>query len=208
MWSEGDTVVLRSVFRGHIRVAFPHRLVESTQERVVLYLAPGTRWKRFAGPPLHDVDDLESHDWSLRDATWERTRCLRTTQFGAAHSVDHYWDAATGEFLHWYVNLQEPLRPSPVGFDTRDQALDVIIQPNGTWSWKDEDHLAAAVERGRFTAAEAAAVRAEANRVIEAWPFPTGWENWRPDPEWKLPRLPPRWDAPSSAGVGLQQSLQ
>ncbi len=196
MWSEGDTVVLRSVFRGHIRVAFPHRLIEAAGNSVALFLAPGTRWKRFAGPLLHDVDDLESHDWSLRAATWERTRCLRTTRFGAAHSVDHYWDAATGEFLCWYVNLQEPLRPSPVGFDTRDQALDVVIQPDGAWVWKDEDHFAAAVEHGVFTTAEGVAILAEAERVIEEWPFPTGWEDWCPDPAWPLPRLPPRWDAP------------
>jgi hypothetical protein len=195
MWSKGDTIVLRSIYRGHIRVAFPHRLVESTNDGVALYLAPGTRWKRFVGPPLHGVQDLESHDWSLQDAVWERTHCLRTTRFGAAHSVDHYWDAATGEFLCWYVNLQEPLRPSPVGFDTRDQALDVVIDPDGTWTWKDEDHLAAAVERGRFTPGEAAAVRAEAERVIEAWPFPTGWEDWRPDPAWVPAGLPARWDA-------------
>ncbi len=153
-------------------------------------------WKRFVGPPLHRVEDLESHDWSLQDAVWERMRCLRTTRFGAAHSVDHYRDAPTGTFLCWYVNLQEPLRPSPIGFDTRDQALDVVIDPDGTWSWKDEDHLAAAVERGRFTCGEAAAVRAEAERVIEAWSFPTGWEDWRPDPAWVPARLPARWDAP------------
>ena len=194
MWSDGDTVVLRSVFRGHIRVAIPHRLIEATDSGVALYLAPGTPYKRFVGPPLHDVDDFDRYDWSLRDATWERTHCLRTTAFGAAHSVDHYWDATTGAFLHWYVNLQEPLRRSGVGFDTRDQALDVVARADGTWQWKDEDHVAAAVARGWFTRQEAAAVRAEAERAIEQWPFPTGWEDWRPAAGWPRPLLPPGWD--------------
>ena len=30
-------------------------------------------------------------------------------------------------------------------------------------------------------------VRAEAARVLEEWPFPTGWEDWRPDPSWPVP---------------------
>jgi hypothetical protein len=160
---------------------------------------------RFTSPPVPRGNDSlirRSTGWTIWSLTTgrcgtrcgERTHCLRTTRFGAAHSVDHYWDAATGEFLCWYVNLQEPLRPSPVGFDTRDQALDVVIEPDGTWSWKDEDHLAAAVERKHFMPREAAAVRAEAERVIEAWPFPTGWEAWRPDLGWAPMRLPARWD--------------
>jgi hypothetical protein len=41
---------------------------------------------------------------------------------------------------------------------------------------------------------DAAAVRAEAARVLEEWPFPTGWEDWRPDPYWPIPQLPVGWD--------------
>ena len=31
-------------------------------------------------------------------------------------------------------------------------------------------------------------------RVLEEWPFPTGWEDWRPDPSWPIPQLPDGWD--------------
>jgi len=27
------------------------------------------------------------------------------------------------------------------------------------------------------------------------WPFPTGWENWEPDPAWWVPELPPEYSA-------------
>jgi len=42
-------------------------------------------------------------------------------------------------------------------------------------------------------------IRAEGERVarlIERWepPFSDGWEDWRPDPAWPLPVLPPGWD--------------
>ena len=71
------------------------------------------------------------------------------------------------------------------------------------------------VLRGDFSNAEAAAVRAEGERVVTARPWPTGWEEWRPDPEWTLPSLPDDWHTvdrlphddgltwgPSVAGIG------
>jgi hypothetical protein len=60
--------------------------------------------------------------------------------------------------------------------------------------WKDEDELAHAVELELFSAEEAAAIRAAGERVIAARPWPTGREDWRPDPAWALPRLPKGWD--------------
>jgi hypothetical protein len=50
----------------------------------------------------------------------------------------------------------------------------------GTWHWEDEDDFAEAQALGVFTPAEAAAVRAEGERVIAARPWPTGLESWRP----------------------------
>jgi hypothetical protein len=31
---------------------------------------------------------------------------------------------------------------------------------------------------------------------VEAWlaPFAEGWETWTPDPEWRLPSVPPGWE--------------
>jgi predicted RNA-binding protein associated with RNAse of E/G family len=137
------------------------------------------------------VDDLASHDWSLRESVW-RNDALRITRFGDAHSLWLFW--RDGVFTGWYVNLQDPLRPTSLGWDTRDHTLDITVEPDGTWSWKDEDHLAAAVARGRFSEEEARAIRAEGERVIAERPWPTGWEEWRPDPSWVRPQLPDGWD--------------
>nr|MBA2475753.1 DUF402 domain-containing protein [Actinomycetota bacterium] len=57
--------------------------------------------------------------------------------------------------------------------------------------WKDEDELDEAASLGLL---DAAAVRAEAERVLADPPWPTGWEQWRPDPSWPAPRLPAGWD--------------
>ncbi len=59
---------------------------------------------------------------------------------GASHSVYVHW-GRDGEFLGWYVNLEDPWRETALGFDTTDHLLDVWIDPDRTWRWKDEDHL-------------------------------------------------------------------
>jgi hypothetical protein len=89
------------------------------------------------------------------------------------------------------VNFEQPLRRSRVGFDTFDEKLDLIVRPDGSYRWKDEDELEQAAALGLVDADE---VRAEAQRVIREWPFPTGWEHWRPDPSWPVPQLPAGWD--------------
>jgi len=61
-----------------------------------------------------------------------------------------------------------------------DHALDLLIDPDGTWHWKDEDDFLEAQGFGVFTPGQAAAVRAEGERVMAARPWPTGWEEWRP----------------------------
>jgi hypothetical protein len=50
------------------------------------------------------------------------------------------------------------------------------------------------VHRGIFTAAQAAEIRAKGERMLALQPWPTGWEDWQPDPGWQAPSLPPGWD--------------
>jgi len=49
------------------------------------------------------------------------------------------------------------------------------------------------VELGLLSVEEAADVRAEGERVLAEWPFPTGWEDWRADPAWPVAQLPADW---------------
>ena len=93
------------------------------------------------------------------------------------------------------MNLEAAWQPFALGFDTEDHILDIWVERDGTWRWKDEDELEVALETGFVTPEEAAAIRAEGERVVAEWPFPTGWEDWEPDPSWPVPRLPAGWDA-------------
>ena len=79
-------------------------------------------------------------------------RMLMFGPLDAAHTISLHWDHATDTFLGWYVNLQEPMRPSAIEFDTFDQMLDIWIEPDGSWRWKDWDELIEAEQVGIFAA--------------------------------------------------------
>ena len=108
------------------------------------------------------------------------------------------WNEA-GEMVCWYINLQEPMRRSRIGYDTRDQLLDIVFSPDlSSWTWKDENELEEAIGYGFFTQERADAVRRAGEEVIElvergdAWW--TRWNDWAPDPTWPIPALPDDWD--------------
>ena len=174
--------------------AVPTRVISA--EGPALWLPDGTIVKSptIDGRPIRDVSlrDRLTRPRGIADRVW-RNGIVILGRPGRAHAIWHFWDGS--RFRGWYVNLEEPWRPFRHGFDTSDHVLDLTVDPDGSWSWKDEDELEEAVELGAFSAEEAASFRAEGERVIAEWPFPTGWEEWRPDPEWPLPTVPYDWDA-------------
>jgi predicted RNA-binding protein associated with RNAse of E/G family len=94
----------------------------------------------------------------------------------------------------WYVNIERPQRRTPLGFDYEDELLDVWIAVGAKPELLDEDELEEAVRRGFVSGERAAEIRAIAAYVLERRPWPTGLEDWRPDPGWQMPDLPPGWD--------------
>ena len=162
-------------------MAAPLRVVHADDELLVTWLAPRTPYMRPA------VRAALPFGQPLVNRPWKAPGVLQVTPRRAAHSIWIFRDA-------WYVNLQEPLRPTPLGADTRDQLLDVVRYRAGGWRLKDVDELEAAVAAGHVPPDEAAAIHAEAERVIATDPFPTGWERWRADPRWPVPELPEGWD--------------
>jgi hypothetical protein len=189
----GDPVLLRSIYREQVRWTFPHRYVGEWDGRTGIYCQPGNRGKlikRAAGENYLDtwVTDSPPFDW-----TWQRTHRLAFMRAGDAHTVEVTWDEEWN-LLGWYVNLQAPLVVNGSFFDTTDWALDVTVEPNGRWAWKDEADFAQAIELGVFAGIDPAVVRAEGKRVIAERPWPTGWETWRPPARWAPLPLPGNWD--------------
>jgi len=191
MWSEGDIVLKRSIYRGNVRWTFPHRYVGDWDGRIGLYCGPGNQGKAMRRGP-----DGYLRRWMTDappfDTEWEQTHVLRFERAGARHSIEIYWKT-DWEHWSWYVNLQSPVVVNGRFVDTTDEALDIVVAPDGGWRWKDEDELAEGVELGIWSEEEAAEIRAEGERVVAAAPWPTGWEDWRPPEDWGPLGLPRDW---------------
>jgi hypothetical protein len=197
-WEPGDVIALREVWRGTVFEARPVNVVEDAPSQAVLYLPIGARVAvaldedehklRLPDRPWH-LGFHEAGTWSVLSFAWPDTPYAVLLLRNADDAVDG-----------WYVNIQEPLRRTALGFDTVDHALDVVISPDRTgWTWKDEDELAAAIDAGLFTAEEADGFRAAGERgvrrvLLEEPPFDRDWLAWRPDPTWGMPQLPVGWD--------------
>ncbi len=191
----------REVWRGKVWTARPVTVVQDSPDLVVLYLCPGTRWKIPAGNRDRWRHALQTGDWQLVDVTWMwGGDTLFLIRPGEAHAVIMMWRHETRELRDWYINLQEPLRRTAIGFDYMDQELDIIVKPDlSGWVWKDEEEFQKDVETGLTTPDQAREIRAEAERVLErvrakASPFSDGWESWRPPAGWPIPSLPEGWD--------------
>lgn len=103
----------------------------------------------------------------------------------------------------WYINLEQPWRRTTVGFDTRDDVLDVTVADDlSDCRLKDEDELQHAVRVGLFSEAEAESIRLVAEIAIgdvkqRWWPFDEStWSAIRPIEDLPLPVLPEGWDCP------------
>lgn len=175
-------------------------VVADDPDLLVLYRPPGTPYRELVtddGHPLPrvmDPDAIRSLRGRQRDGRWPHGPSLLLTPTGAARAVLLNW-SEDWEFQRWYVNLQQPTIRIDDGFEMTDQFLDIVVQPNGDWEWKDEDELEDAVLTGRLTEGEASEVRGEGERIIADMlarraPFDGSWRDWRPDPTWSMPALP------------------
>ena len=168
-------------------------VVSDTEDLLVLYMPGGSP----LGFPPEDFFG-GPHPWSGKER-WEGHGVLQLQRPGEMHAVWVFWQGPKRELGAWYVNIQEPFRRSSIGFDTQDLELDIVIDPHGSWRWKDDEHMEDWIARGRWTRAEVDGIRAEGGRVtaeLEAgrrW-WSDEWASWEPDPAWPVPELPLGWE--------------
>ena len=192
----GETIALRQTWDGSVWAARPATVVEDAPEQTMLFVPIGVRWMA----PFHDGKRLKipQPEFELVPQRYEEAHVLSfswpDTWYAVLLFLRQDWEPWS-----WYVNLEEPLRRTAIGFDTLDHELDVIIELDGSWRWKDEDDLAESISRGVIHAEEEPRLRADGERAMRRIvdrepPFDRDWTVWRPDPAWPVPVLPEGWD--------------
>lgn len=196
----GQAIVIREIWQDKIWSARPAIVVQDTAELIACYILPNSLWKKPRSEKGERVRpaDRPKYGWVLRDATWLDISLLRLSIPGQPYSVLIFRDTR-GSLTRWYINLEDPLVHTRLGFDFHDQILDVILTPDlSSWYWEDEDELEEAVAAGLVSSEKEQSLYADGRAVVELLQTGksifNGWTKWRPDPSWPVPVLPAGWD--------------
>ena len=195
-FARGEAVALREIWNGRVWSARAAIVVEDREDQTTFFV------------PAEAMRMAAVRDGAMLRIPQDGFELAPRTS-GEAPALSFGWpDRWHGTLLfflpdgrprNWYVNLQEPLRRTDVGFDYLDLKLDVIVEMEGSWLWKDEDELAEAIAQGLVPAEDEARLRAEGERAVRRIvdrepPFDRDWTTWSPDPDWPAPALPDAWD--------------
>ncbi|MGQ0434517.1 MAG: DUF402 domain-containing protein [Microthrixaceae bacterium] len=200
----GSQIVWRSRPGGDVGYVFGCRvLLDEPEVAAVVQTTGSPIMRRIAqrGGPRGRSFVPGTWDGSRREVAWDQPPCVRLHPIGRSYSVIRTWNAADERFHGWYVNLEQPWIRTTVGFDSRDDVLDVTTSSDlSQWHLKDADELDFAVKVGLFTTADARAIHATAESTAEdivhrRWPFDDAtWDRVLP-PELLAPSsLPDGWD--------------
>lgn len=198
-WPAGQNITLRGV---GIKVfwAFPTIVVQDKPDLVVLYMPAGVLGRNVAHKPT-TKELFSPAEIKIVECSWQRTDVLMLIVPNEAFSTYLMWETGTKNLNCWYVNLQEPIRRTGIGFDTMDHTLDVVIRPDlSEWAWKDEDEFAEAQKAGFYSGEKAREIWAEGEKAVrlitvERRALYEEWKNWQADPQWVIPKLSPHWEA-------------
>jgi predicted RNA-binding protein associated with RNAse of E/G family len=212
-FAAGRTVLYRNFSAGELSAARPCRVISDDDRGLLLWLARGSavlNWRAMDGRGIREMPFAEWVALEHRPVatTWQGPGLLKFVPPNADHSV---WFFRNDEdrFAEWYVNLEDRAvrwdDGAAAGIDVTDHDLDIVVHPDRTWEWKDEDEFAEhlAVPE-HYWVADEAAVWAEGHRVIKLiesgeFPFDGTWTDFDPDPTWPIPtEVPPGWNRPKA----------
>jgi protein associated with RNAse G/E len=204
LWRSGDVIVWRGVFRNRLWHAQTVIVVKDTPEEMCVTLLPGTECVAPEGY-LDGKDSakrrwsFKDKDWKLENYAWRTNRLLILLEPDTYYSTMYFWRADSNDFLLYYINFQLPFQRSHCGIDTLDLDLDLIINPDLSFRWKDEDDYQKAIDHEvimpEWTQAIEIAKKEIFNKLEKRqYPYDGSWLNWMPDPDWLPPKLPKNWD--------------
>ena len=203
-WRSGDVIVWRGVFRNRVWHAQPVIVIKDTPEEMCVTLLPGTECVAPEGY-LDGKDSakrrwsFKEKDWKLENYAWRTNRLLILLEPDTYYSTMFFWRADSNDFLLYYINFQLPFQRSHCGIDTLDLDLDLIIYPDFSFRWKDEDDYQKAIDHEVIMPEWTQAIEIAKNEIFNKlekrqYPYDGSWLNWMPDPDWLPPKLPENWD--------------
>jgi hypothetical protein len=210
-FAPGRPVLRRHYMRDHelARVWVGH-VAADDRHGLWLWFASGSAWCSAGAADGRTFREVPFTDWgrverTLHHGTWTGD-VLMLHPTGAAYSVWLFFQ--DGQFTAWYVNLERAAvrwvnDDGLVGIDTIDYDLDIVVSPDRSWRWKDEDEFADhLLSPETYWVDDEAAVRASGAEVVKlieagAFPFDGTMTDFRPDPLWRVPtEFPAGWDRP------------
>jgi hypothetical protein len=205
LWNKGDNVLLRGIYDNHPVYVQSLRVVKDTPEETALLIWPGAEcvapsgyihfghaaWDRWA--------ETLSNTLHLEKYFWHTNRFLILLEPEKFHSTIYIWNATSDQFICYYINFQLPFRRTPLGFDTFDLDLDIVIEPSYEWHWKDVEEYRQGIATGGIRSDWIREIEHAQSEVFDrierhAYPLDAFWLNWRPDPTWSAPILPRNWE--------------
>jgi hypothetical protein len=192
VWSARSVIVVKDGPTGTVllltpgaQCAFPAGYWHWRKDRDAQY---GTRWQTAA-----------SGQFDLRRFAWSTNRILIFLEGEKYYSCWPYWEAASDQFKGYYINYELPFKRSPCGFDTLDLDLDIVIDPQYHWEWKDEAEYREGIRTGGIKPEWAWGIEQAHAEVFEriarrSPPLDGSWVDWRPDPAWAAPSLLDGWE--------------
>ena len=94
-------------------------------------------------------DDLA---WEMVPRKWRTVVTLRLKSPSAMWSLWVFWDEGMSSLKASYINFDAPFKRTPLGFDTWDMFLDIVVAPDRkSWRYKDEDEFVDAISAGICT---------------------------------------------------------
>jgi hypothetical protein len=175
VFAPGTTVTVREVLHGRAWLHFPELVITDDGEVLATVQDDGC-------PFTFPDHPFGPHPWSHLTA-WRGPTVLKLRRTGDAYSVWKFFDGDA--FRHWYVNFEQPVVRRKDGVDVDDHQLDLVIEPDGAWHWKDVEDLAPSLLSGRIDGDQLRAVLDAAAEVVDLlerddrWWAP--WDGWGPE---------------------------
>jgi protein associated with RNAse G/E len=204
MWQPGDVIAWRGIYRQRVWHVQPTIVVKDSPKEIVLTLLPGTECVAPEG--YLEGKQSDKRRWNFKDKYWKwekydwRTnRLLILLEPDKFYSTMYFWNHATNEFLCYYMNFQVPYERGTNSVDTLDLDLDLIINPDFSFQWKDEEDYQQAIRHAIISSEWVKGIETAKGDIFEKlekrqYPYDGSWLDWMPDPNWTPPKLPKNWD--------------